>query len=242
MISIFFGQVLPSTVGGDAVRVWLLAKNGNPWALATYSVLIDRFIGVLGLALMAIACLPWSLALIQNPVGQSALLLIGVGSVAAAAGFLVLGNIRSAYMERFWPIRHLMKVAVALRELFLTSKAGLWTMILSLLSHVFTSTIAWCAAHAASTPFSFIDSLLLIPPIMLIATIPISIAGWGVRETALVLAFSYAGLPAEDALVVSILFGATMFAFGIAGGVLWLLTGAHLKDVKVQQDERPNSP
>jgi hypothetical protein len=115
-------------------------------------------------------------------------------------------------------------------------------MVLSLLSHVLTSTIAWCAAHAASTPFGFVDSLLLIPPIMLIATIPISIAGWGVRETALVLAFGYAGLPAEDALVVSILFGATMFAFGIAGGILWLLTGAELKDVKAQPDERLNSP
>ena len=228
MISIFFGQVLPSTVGGDAVRVWLLARKDSSWSAATYSVLIDRFIGVLGLAVMVIVCLPWSLALIQNPIGRSALLLIGFGSIAAALAFLILGNIQSAFLQRFWPIRHLMNLAVTVRKL-LASTTGIWTMVLSLLSHVLTSTIAWCAAQAAATPFEFAHSLLLIPPIMLISTVPISIAGWGVRETALILAFGYAGLAAGDALVVSILFGAAMFVFGIAGGVLWLASGADLK-------------
>lgn len=229
MMSIFFGQVLPTTVGGDAVRVWLLARNDAKWSVATYSVLIDRFIGVLGLAVMVIVCLPWSLALIQNPVGRSALLLIGFGSVAAALAFIVLGNMQSAFLQRFWPVRHLMKLAVTVKKLFLTSTTGASTMVLSLLSHVLTSTIAWCAAHAASASFEFTQSLLLIPPIMLISTVPISIAGWGVRETALILAFGYAGLPASDALLVSILFGAAMFAFGVAGGGLWLLSGAELK-------------
>jgi glycosyltransferase 2 family protein len=228
MISIFFGQVLPSTVGGDAVRVWLLARKDASWSVATYSVLIDRFIGVLGLAVMVIVCLPWSLALIQNPVGRSALLLIGFGSVAAALAFIILGNIQSAYLRRFWPVRHLMNLAVTVKKL-LSSTTGMWTMVLSLLSHVLTSTIAWCAAHAAAAPFGFTQSLLMIPPIMLISTVPISIAGWGVRETALILAFGYAGLPASDALIVSILFGTVMFAFGVAGGGLWLLSGADLK-------------
>lgn len=231
MISIFFGQVLPSTVGGDAVRIWLLARNGSKWSVATYSVLIDRFVGVFALAVMVIACLPWSLTLIQNPIGRIALLLIGFGSVSAGLLFIVLGNMQSAFLQRFWPIRHLMKLAVTLRELSLTSTAGLWTMVLSLLCHVLTSTIAWCAAHAVGASFEFTHSLLLIPPIMLISTVPISIAGWGVRETALILAFSYAGLPESDALVVSILFGATMLAFGIAGGGVWLASGVELRAV-----------
>jgi glycosyltransferase 2 family protein len=241
MISIFFGQVLPTTVGGDAVRVWLLARRDSNWSAATYSVLIDRFIGVLGLAVMVIVCLPWSLALIENPIGRSALLLIGFGSIAAALAFLLLGNIQSAFLQRFWALRHLTKLAVTVRKL-LASTTGLWTMALSLLSHVLTSTIAWCAAHAAATPFEFAHSLLLIPPIMLISTVPISIAGWGVRETALIVAFGYAGLQAGDALVVSILFGAAMFAFGLAGGGLWLLSGAELKIPAAPPEEQSASP
>ena len=241
MISIFFGQVLPTTVGGDAVRVWLLARRDSNWSAATYSVLIDRFVGVLGLAVMVIVCLPWSLALIENPIGRSALLLIGFGSIAAALAFLLLGNIQSAFLQRFWAVRHLTKLAVTVRKL-LASTTGLWTMVLSLLSHVLTSTIAWCAAHAAATPFEFAHSLLLIPPIMLISTVPISIAGWGVRETALIVAFGYAGLQAGDALVVSILFGAAMFAFGLAGGGLWLLSGAELKIPAAPPEEQSASP
>ena len=47
----FFNQTLPSTVGGDAVRIWLLGRDQGGWRIATYSVLIDRMVGVLVLAL-----------------------------------------------------------------------------------------------------------------------------------------------------------------------------------------------
>jgi len=58
--------------------------------------------------------------------------------------------------------------------------------------------------------------------VLLISSIPVSIAGWGVREGALMLAFSYAGLAQGDGLLVSMLFGGVMLAAGIVGGVTWL--------------------
>jgi hypothetical protein len=61
-----------------------------------------------------------------------------------------------------------------------------------------------------------------VPPVLLIATIPISIAGWGVREKSLVLAFAYAGLSETDGFLVSVLLGITMFAVGLIGGAVWL--------------------
>jgi glycosyltransferase 2 family protein len=60
-------------------------------------------------------------------------------------------------------------------------------------------------------------------PVLLVATIPLSIAGWGTRETAMVLAFGYAGLPETDGLIVSVLLGITTFAAGLPGGVIWIL-------------------
>src|SRR5688572_1498284 len=39
LIGGFFNQTLPSTVGGDAARIWLLARDGAGWAKAMYSVL-----------------------------------------------------------------------------------------------------------------------------------------------------------------------------------------------------------
>ena len=107
LIATFFNQVLPSTVGGDAIRVWMLARGGAGWEKATYSVLLDRFIGVLALAVLVVLCLPWTLALIQNPIGRITLLAIGFGGIAGAAAFMALGYVRWAWLQRWWPTRHL---------------------------------------------------------------------------------------------------------------------------------------
>ena len=58
---------------------------------------------------------------------------------------------------------------------------------------------------------------------LLIATIPLLIAGWGTRETAMVLAFGYAGLPESTGLIVSVLLGIATFTAGLIGGVIWIL-------------------
>jgi hypothetical protein len=42
MIGTFFNQTLPSTIGGDAVRLWLATRTGASWRFATYSVFVDR--------------------------------------------------------------------------------------------------------------------------------------------------------------------------------------------------------
>src|SRR5205823_1826038 len=77
-IATFFNQVLPSTVGGDSMRIWLFARRGAGWANATYSVLIDRIAGVFVLALIVIACLPFTFSLIHDPIARAALLVIGI--------------------------------------------------------------------------------------------------------------------------------------------------------------------
>jgi hypothetical protein len=89
--------------------------------------------------------------------------------------------------------------------------------------------MAWCAARAVAAPVEFWQALLLVPPVMLIATIPISIAGWGVREKSLVMAFGYAGLSETDGFLVSVLFGLTMFVVGLAGGAVWLASREPVK-------------
>src|SRR5205085_10250944 len=111
LIAVFFNQVLPSTVGGDAMRVWLLARDGAGWSKATYSVLLDRFIGVLTLALIVLAGLPWSLELIANPAGRAALILIGAGCLGGAAAFVLLGTWPWLKRQTFQPIRHLSEIA-----------------------------------------------------------------------------------------------------------------------------------
>src|ERR1700753_3637792 len=52
MIGSFFNQTLPSSIGGDAMRLWLVNRTGAGWRAATYSILTDRAVGLIALALI----------------------------------------------------------------------------------------------------------------------------------------------------------------------------------------------
>ena len=96
--------------------------------------------------------------------------------------------------------------------------------IFALSVHALAVMIAWCAARSISASRDFEHIFMLIPPIMLITMMPISIAGWGVREATMMVAFGYAGLAQTDGTVVSILFGAVSFLIGCVGGLVWIFS------------------
>jgi uncharacterized membrane protein YbhN (UPF0104 family) len=224
-IATFFNQVLPSTVGGDAARIWLLARRGGGWASATYSVIIDRVVGVLVLALIVIACLPWTLELIQDTLARAVLILIGGGAVVGAIVFIAIGMLPRRLTDGFMPLRHLAQTARLAWRLCRSPRAAIVVASCSVLIHLMTVSIAWFCMKAVAAPVGFAPILFLMPPVLLVATVPISIAGWGVRESSMVVAFAYAGLSQSDGLMLSILFGATSFVVGAAGGLVWIASG-----------------
>jgi uncharacterized membrane protein YbhN (UPF0104 family) len=231
-IGLFFSQVLPSTIGGDAARIWLLARGGAGWPVASYSVLLDRVVGVTVLAILVVVCLPWTLDLIHDPVASATLAMIGFGTLAGAMAFLALGVMSLRVTERLWLIHQLAVASRLAWQLCRLVRAGA-LVALSLAMQGITIIVAWAAAMAAHVTVEPWQVLLLIPPVILIATIPVSIAGWGVRESAMVLAFSYAGLAESDGLIVSILLGATTFAVGAIGGIIWMTSGYRWHSVKI---------
>ncbi len=223
MISMFFNQTLPSSIGGDAMRIWLVAKKSS-WRIATYSVLLDRVVGVVALAILVVICLPWTLDLVRNPIGRGALLVIGFGSVAAALGFISLAWERLHLLQRWSVTRHLVDAAAVAVSILRSPSVLAPVSILSLLSHLLTVIIAWLAARSVNADLSLLNALFLVLPVVLVAIVPISIAGWGVREGAMVAAFAYAGLSQGDGLLVSLLFGAASLALGAVGGLIWVTT------------------
>jgi glycosyltransferase 2 family protein len=64
--------------------------------------------------------------------------------------------------------------------------------------------------------------IMIVPPITLIQLLPISFAGWGVREVVLVVALAPFGVPPETTLVTSVLLGLCLIAIGLPGGLIWL--------------------
>jgi uncharacterized membrane protein YbhN (UPF0104 family) len=224
LIGSFFNQTLPSSIGGDAVRLWLVARAGAGWRAATYSIFVDRAIGLIALAVVVVASLPWSYSLITDPHGRSALLLVDFLALAGGVGFLVFGILPWPWLKRWWGTHHIHACAVIANRVLFSRDRGPKIAALSLLVHVLAVVIAWCVVRSIAAPVMFGQVFQLVPPVMLITMLPISIAGWGVREATMGLAFGYAGLMTNEGVNISLLFGAVYFIVGAFGGLVWIFS------------------
>jgi glycosyltransferase 2 family protein len=224
MIGSFFNQTLPSSIGGDAVRLWLVGRTGAGWRAASYSILTDRAVGFIALAVIIVGSLPWSYSMIADEKGRLALVFVDAAALAAGVGFLIFGYLPWGWLKRWWPTRHVHACSVIANQVIFSKASGAKITVLSLSIHLLAVVIAWCAVRSIDAPADFEQLFMLTPPIMLITMLPISIAGWGVREATMMVAFGYAGLAPADGTVVSILFGAVYFIVGGMGGLVWIFS------------------
>lgn len=224
VIGTFFNQTLPSSIGGDAVRLWLVARSGHGWRAATYSIFVDRAIGLIALAVIVVISLPWSYRLITDPHGRSALLFVDFAALAGGLGFLIVGRLPWPWLKRWWGTHHFHACSVIANNVVFSRAKGPKVAFLSLLVHLLSVVIAWCAVQSISGSVRFGQIFQLVPPVLLITMLPISIAGWGVREATMGLVFGYAGLMASEGVNISLLFGAVSFFVGLVGGLVWILS------------------
>src|SRR3979411_1692992 len=136
LLGAFFNQTLPSSIGGDAVRLWLVARAGAGWRAATYSIFVDRAIGLIALAIIFVASLPWSYNLIGDPNGRSALLFVDFAALAGGIGFLVLGRLHWPWLKRWWGTHHLHACSVIANRVILSRERGPKVAAFDLVGHV----------------------------------------------------------------------------------------------------------
>jgi hypothetical protein len=120
-------------------------------------------------------------------------------------------------------VRGVAQVAADTRRLFLRPSRALPTMAVAILGHVNLSVLAWTLAVGLAAPVSLLDCLVLVPPVVLVATLPISVAGWGAREVAMITVFGLIGVPVAQATALSVLFGLSGLLIALPGGFFWLL-------------------
>lgn len=209
----FFNQTLPSAIGGDAVRAILAAKRGLTGSQAASGVILDRGLALIVLvALMAFAApiLP-----AQAAVWSAA---IAFASLAALAAGLLLARRMRPFLPAWRALDWAYGVADDLRAILADPKL----LIASLTVHLGVIATFWALAKALDVPAGFALCLAAVPPVVLLSTLPISLAGWGVREGAAVFMFGLAGIASGDALALSIAFGLAQIAIGVPGLILWL--------------------
>lgn len=226
LIGLFFNQVLPSSVGGDAVRIYKGFRAGLLIKKSVHSVMLERAVTVLGLLILVPIAAPF----FQGHMNQTdtnwmivfSVIMLAVG-LCGIAFLMILDRIPHRF--RSWRlIRALSDIAFDTRRTFLSPLHTPRALGLGVLGHIATAVAVYFIAKSIDLNVSVLDCMVLMPPVMLVTTLPISIAGWGVREGAMIAAFALVGVQADDALVLSILFGMMAIIFAIPGGITWLLT------------------
>lgn len=223
-IGLFFNQVLPSSVGGDAVRVWYLRRTGTTLSDAFLGVMAERVVQVLGLVLLIAAGLPALSALLAGHPLTVVVPLLVVALLTAVGAVLWLDKLPAAVGR--WPgMATLGRLAAMLRGLFARPATLLPLLALSVAGHALLVLAVYVLAAGLGLSLTVGQAFVLVPLAMFVTLIPVSIAGWGVREGALAAGFSLVGIPLEAAVVVSVLFGFAVILQGLPGGALWIMAG-----------------
>ena len=71
--------------------------------------------------------------------------------------------------------------------------------------------------------FKIIGKYVIVQVVTLIMVLPISIAGWGIREVAMIIGLGFIGVGSENALALSLLFGFLMLLIALPGGALLIV-------------------
>lgn len=214
LVGTMFNQILPTSVGGDAVRVGYAHKLGAGLRKGLYSVLADRYYGVVGLILLNILVLYW----LRTTIPASMFTVISVMLLAMCGGLLFALLISQFhFLKNIKIIQMLYELSNALVN-SIGSLAHLFTLLfLAVLSNFLTIFATYLIALSLNLPISLLDLLGLMPAITLITLLPISFAGWGVREGAMVGFLLFLHIPKAAILSLSVLYGIMQILASLPG-------------------------
>lgn len=220
MIGTALDQVLVM-MSGDAYRIYWLKKGAPSFSKAVAGVLLDRLTGVLGIAVLVIAFLPRFAA---NDSARHLLWLPAAFSTAIVLGLIalmILDRIHIPVFSNAWLARVAL-LSVSARKLFLTASLAIPALSAAVLAHMSVATCVAVLASALGVELRLAAAMTVVPTVMLIALLPVSIGGWGVRESAMVVGLGIFGVDSVDALLISVMYGLGAATIGASGGILWL--------------------
>ena len=226
LIGTFFNQTLPSSVGGDAFRIYLAHKAGQTLSGAVNGVMLERVAIVAAIPLLAGVMLPWLLPRLEAVIATWAMASVALLAAASVVGIAVLTLLeRLPAAVRHWrAVSVLTRLGGDARRLFLVPQHAARVLALSVAGHANVSLCIYVLATGLGVGIDLSDSLALFPLVLLATTLPVSIGGWGVREGAMIAAFALVGVAGEDTFVVSVLFGLLVIAISLPGGIVWLMS------------------
>lgn len=230
LVGLFFGNLLPSNVGGDVIRAFGLARASGRAEAGAISVLVDRLMGLV--AFLGAAVVMAAVAALTLTRGAE-LEQIEIATVVVAALFLAVAALmfsrrvsqRFKWVFNVGPLQRIQPVAVrvydALQVYRHSYRALVTNLTLSACIVVVTTLVWYTVGQALGIELSPFYYFLFNPLIAFVLLIPISFNGLGPKEATAVFFFGLVGVPGEVALSLSLIFHLLIVLTSLPGGVLW---------------------
>ena len=230
VIGQFYNLILPTSMGGDLIRMHTLARYCQDGYAAIASVFVERFTGMVTLVVLSAFAVLVNLKTFNMPLVTISLLAVAL--LIAVIGWLVL----DARPFRFFR-RHLMERVSFLQRVgnkieqfqdavaaYRNSPGALgWAFLNSLLFYFLAIVNVYVTAKAFTDDIQFLPMVIATPVIMLIMNLPVSIGGLGLMEFAYVFTFELMGFGPALGLSTGLLMRLKTLLDGVLGGTLQLV-------------------
>jgi uncharacterized membrane protein YbhN (UPF0104 family) len=231
----FVEQVAFGFVGGDAMRLWLLHRIDVPFRKAIEVLVIDRCLGLGALLLLVLSGLSGFLDLL--PSFTQPIIFIASATLAAVIGSMLLFLVVGRAKDRAHSVRaEIANLYFVIRSPG-TRRYLVVTFMLACLTHLMNIVVFIFIGRDLGMPLTPAQWFFIVPPALLFSMIPISAGGWGLREGVLIFALASLGVPPEEAIVPSLIFGLGILIVTLPGVWVWLGNRASESETR----DQPNS-
>jgi len=217
------GQVLPTSLGGDASRIYeTMRRHEGSGAAAAGTVLLERALG--GTATLVLAAVGFALAVGRYDVGGYLWIELAFVVGAVVIGVVLFSTRLRGPLQRVRPLLRTLKVERPLREVYLALHA--FRRDAGLLAAMFALTLVvqavrvlaiWCAGKSVGVDLSPRPYYVMGPLLFLVMLVPFTVNGLAVRESFFVSFLGNLGVAAEPAFATGFLFFVVTIALALPG-------------------------
>ena len=225
MVGIAFSHFLPTGMGGDAVKAYYVGRASGNMATSTSAVVMSRITGFWGMLLVAFpALLIWHEYFTHDVVFW--FVLLSLGMVLMLGGAVFSSHLFPSLFKGKWTSHRIFAAAIRIsKALSVSARRPRSLSVATLIGTVFwvvasLNYYGYAVALDINVPLYFY--FLAIPMVSLVTFLPISINGFGVRESAFVYIFSTAHVSITKSLLIAFLMDLQVLFFGAIGGCLYL--------------------
>lgn len=223
-IGLFFNNFLPSSIGGDTMRIVQIGKTTGDAAGVTASVVMERLLATIALSLVGLAASVHvfesgfiKVRMLFGVLLAGSLLLAGLLMWGKVPGWLARKNGKlAAFLHGF--MKHGQQLRKQPMPLF-------WSLLWSVVFQMTNVAVNYSIFQGLGLlEVNLYRSMFIIPATAAVAMLPIAINGYGIREGAYVFLLAPYGVNQAAAFTASILFAFLVSLCSLWGSVLWLGT------------------